>query len=62
MAEVSRDETRDTMVEGLRVQATELWGKARASQITSTLEQTAQHLSVLADDLPRREEEPAFFL
>ena len=39
-----------------------LWGQERADAIRSTLEQTAENLSTIAQNLPDREEEPAFFL
>ena len=42
--------------------AAELWGQARADQIRGALHQAADYLHQVAENLPARDEEPAFFL
>ena len=46
----------------LFAKATELYGAQRAEAIRATLEEAAEHLWVISQNLPDREEEPAFFL
>ncbi len=46
----------------LFAKATELYGAQRAEAIRATLEEAAEHLWVISQNLPDKEEEPAFFL
>lgn len=46
----------------LYAKATELYGAQRAEAIRATLEEAAEHLWVISQNLPDKEEEPAFFL
>lgn len=46
----------------LFAKATELYGAQRAEAIRATLEEAAEHLWVISQNLPDKEQEPAFFL
>lgn len=54
--------SREEIAQELVAKATELWGQERAEAMRRALEEAAEHLLLVAQNLPGREEEPAFFL
>ena len=62
MVGMRRDASIEAMARELQDKAAELWGQERASQIGPAMQQAAEYLQQVADNLPSREEEPAFFL
>jgi hypothetical protein len=56
------DASIDAVAKELQEKAADLWGEERASQMGHAMRQAAELLQQVADNLPRREEEPAFFL
>ena len=46
----------------LKQKAAQLWGQARATQLDGPLNDMAEFLHQVAENLPDREDEPAFFL
>ena len=55
-------QTQQDIARELYAKATELYGAQRAEAIRATLEEAAEHLWVISQNLPDKEEEPAFFL
>jgi hypothetical protein len=55
-------QSRQEIARELFAKATELYGPQRAEAIRATLDEAAEHLWVIAQNLPDKEEEPAFFL
>ena len=55
-------QSQDEIARELYAKATELYGEQRAEAIRATLEEAAEHLWVISQNLPDKEEEPAFFL
>ena len=45
----------------LEARAEELWGPQRATELQELLEQTAEHVWKISQDLPNDEEEPGFY-
>lgn len=62
MARMQPEGSKDEIAAALLEQAARLWGRERAGAIRAALEQTADHLWQVSQNLPDREEEPAFFL
>ena len=62
MVGMRNDASIDTVAKELQEKAADLWGEERASQMGPAMRQAAELLQQVADNLPRREEEPAFFL
>ena len=62
MAGMRNDASIDAVAKELQEKAADLWGQERASQMGPAMRQAAELLQQVADNLPRREEEPAFFL
>jgi hypothetical protein len=56
------DASIDAVAKELQEKAADLWGEERASEMGPAMRQAAELLQQVADNLPRREEEPAFFL
>ena len=54
--------SQDAIAQELMAKATELWGQKRAEESREVLEQAAEYLWLIAQNLPDREQEPAFFL
>ena len=62
MVGMRNDASIDAVAKELQEKASDLWGEERASQMGPAMRQAAELLQQVADNLPRREEEPAFFL
>ncbi len=62
MVGMRNDASIDAVAKELQEKASDLWGEERASQMGLAMRQAAELLQQVADNLPRREEEPAFFL
>jgi hypothetical protein len=62
MVGMSPSLSKDDISGELVAKATELWGEGRAVAIRSTLDNVAESLWVLGQNLPDLEQEPAFFL
>jgi hypothetical protein len=56
------DASIDAVAQELQEKAADLWGQERARRMGPAMRQAAELLQQVADNLPRREEEPAFFL
>ena len=54
--------TVDEIAADLKEKAAQLWGQVRASQLDEPLNEMAGYIHQVAENLPDREEEPAFFL
>jgi hypothetical protein len=54
--------SREQIARELFAKATEMYGAQRAQAIRASLEEVAEHLWVISQNLPHREQEPAFFL
>ena len=55
-------QSREEIARELFAKATELYGAHRAEAIRSSLDEAAEHMWVISQNLPDREQEPAFFL
>ena len=53
--------SREAMAQELVSRATEVWGRERVEATRKVLDEMAGYLWVVAENLPDREEEPAFF-
>ena len=53
--------SQEEMAQELVSRATEVWGQERVEATRKVLEEMAGYLWVVAQNLPDREEEPAFF-
>ena len=62
MVGMNSDAEVDAVARELQEKAADLWGSERASQMGPAMRQAAEFLQQVARNLPRREEEPAFFL
>ena len=62
MVGMRNDASIDAVAKELQEKASDLWGEERASQMGLAMRQAAELLQQVADNLPSREEEPAFFL
>ncbi len=62
MVGMNPGQAQEGIAQELVAKATELWGQGRAQAIHRVLEETARNLWLVAENLPDREEEPAFFL
>jgi hypothetical protein len=56
------DASIDAVAQELQEKAADLWGQERARRMGPAMRQAAELLQQVADNLPKREEEPAFFL
>ena len=54
--------SQEGITQELVAKATELWGQERAEAIRGALEEVAENLWLVAQNLPDREAEPAFSL
>lgn len=54
-------QTEAEIVESLKRRARELWGVERAEAIQDIIEQTAEHVHRVFEDLPTKDEEPGFY-
>ena len=52
---------KDDIARSLTRRATELWGLERADELRGLIDQTADHVWRLAENLPADEEEPGFY-
>ena len=62
MVGMKANQSQQDIASELFAKATELYGAHRAEAIRSMLEDAAEHMWVISQNLPHREEEPAFFL
>ena len=62
MAGTPGDSSREAALQDMREKAVKLWGPERASLLEPSLKHMADYLGQLDENLPDREEEPAFFL
>ena len=62
MAGMPGGKDREAILQGMHDKASALWGPERARLLEDSLQQMADYLSQLEENLPHREEEPAFFL
>ena len=62
MVGMRNDASIDAVAQELQDKAADLWGQERASRMGPAMRQAAELLQQVADNLPKREEEPAFFL
>ena len=62
MVGMRNDASIDAVAQELQDKAADLWGQERASRMAPAMRQAAELLQQVADNLPKREEEPAFFL
>ena len=53
--------SKEEIAGSLKARAEELWGTQRASELQSMLEQTAENVWQIAQDLPSDDEEPGFY-
>ena len=54
--------SREEVAASLGQRAKELWGPRRAEAIHSVIEQTAEHIWQVSQNLPADDEEPGFYL
>ncbi len=52
----------EALAQELQEKAADLWGQERASRMGPAMRQAAEYLQMVGNNLPKREEEPAFFL
>ena len=52
----------EALAQELQDKAADLWGQERASRMGPAMRQAAEYLQMVGSNLPKREEEPAFFL
>ena len=62
MVGMRNDASVESLAQELEDKAADLWGQERASRMGPAMRQAAEHLQQVANNLPKREEEPAFFL
>ena len=62
MVGMRNDASVESLAQELQDKAADLWGEERASRMGPAMRQAAEHLQQVANNLPKREEEPAFFL
>ena len=53
--------SKENIAGSLEARAEELWGKQRASELQQLLEQTAENVWQISQDLPDDAEEPGFY-
>ena len=53
--------SKEEITQSLKMQATLLWGLDRSQELQSQIEQTADHILRLSQDLPFPDEEPGFY-
>lgn len=53
--------SREEIAKSLEGRAAQLWGQQRADELTQTIEETAEHILRLSQNLPDAEEEPGFY-
>ncbi len=53
--------SKEEIASSLKARAEELWGTQRASELQKLLEETAEHVWQVSQDLPDEEEEPGFY-
>ena len=62
MTSKRHDDNREQIIHDLSSRAVSLWGEQRAVDLKPSIEQMADWLMQIAQDLPGQQEEPAFFL
>ena len=62
MVGMNPGQSREEIARELFAKATELYGAQRAEAIRASLDEAAEHMWVISQNLPDREQEPAFFL
>ena len=53
--------SKEEIASSLKAHAEVLWGAQRATELQGLLEQTAEHVWKISQDLPGDEEEPGFY-
>ena len=61
MVGIKQERSKEQITEALLANAVEIWGRKRAEELRSFLEEAANNLWLVAKSPPDREEEPAFF-
>ena len=62
MVGINSEHSKDQIFQALFANAVEVWGRERAGDLRSFLDEVANHLWLVSKYPPDREEEPAFFL
>ena len=62
MVGMNPSQSQQDIARELFTKATELYGTQRAEAIRATLDEAAEHVWVISQNLPDKEQEPAFFL
>jgi hypothetical protein len=61
MVNMKPDDSVEAIAVELRAQAVRLWGEHRASELDTSIQQTAQQLWDLGQETPHRDLEPGFY-
>ena len=62
MVGMNPSQSQQDIAQELFAKATELYGARRAEAIRATLDEAAEYMWVISQNLPDKEQEPAFFL